>query len=114
MGFFRIFAGADGEISGEERQLIEVLARDVGIGQVSLDAMIDRAATDPDYYKEQFGFLNGDPHESLKLLFGVALIDGKLTDDERNTLKILADRLGITSDVYERMMDGAQEYVGRM
>ena len=85
-------AGIDGAPSESERKVIDKLAADVGVGRASLEAMIARGATDPDFHKEQFRVLRSSPQESIAALLEVAMADGKLTENETAVLKSLSER----------------------
>ena len=47
-------AGADGETTPDELAQIKQLAEAEGVGEASLNAMIERAEKDPDFFKQQF------------------------------------------------------------
>jgi uncharacterized tellurite resistance protein B-like protein len=73
--------------------------------------MIERSESDQRFYKEQFRVLKTDPQETMKLLFGVALADGKLRTIERQVLQRLAKRLDVPQETFDRWLAQAVEYV---
>jgi tellurite resistance protein len=106
-------AGLDGTITPEEDALLRKLADKAGVGSVSLRAMVDRAKADHNFYQEQFRLLRGDPVEAMTSLLGVAVSDGQLAPDERVILQYFADRLGLPTAEYERLLRAAEKYVGK-
>ena len=85
--------------------MIDKLAADIGVGKASLEAMIARGATDPDFHQEQFRVLRSSPKESILSLLEVAMADGKLTENEIAVLKALSDKLGINDDTFAVLID---------
>ena len=75
-------AGADGEASEGELRLLKQLADQIGVGQASLDAMVDRSVRDPSFCNEQFQLLKTKPDKTLKILLKVAMSDRELEDAE--------------------------------
>ena len=98
-------AGIDGETDEAELAILQDLAAEVGVGRTSLRAMIERAETDQSFYQEQFRVLKADPSETLKLLLGVALSDGRLGNRESQVLRLLALRLDIEGDQFDQWFD---------
>lgn len=91
-------AGIDGEITSNERELLKGLATGVGVGAASLQAMIDRAVKDPEFYKEQFGFIQADPEQALSTLLEVAAADGRLGNRESALFNWFGRKLGVTKE----------------
>lgn len=106
-------SGVDGEAGAEERPILEMLAKEVGVGDASLGAMMDRAVTEPDYYESQFRVLKAEPLEAIKLLFSVALADRKLSEKESNVLSILAKKLDVTDDQFQQLHEQAIKLTGQ-
>ena len=98
-------AGIDGTTDEKELSILKELAEKVGVGQASLQAMIDRAETDQAFYREQFRVLKSDPSETIKLLLGVALADGRLGNRESQVLRLLALQLDVQGDEYDRWFE---------
>ena len=97
-------AGIDGTPNPTERKVIDKLAADVGVGQASLEAMIQRGATDPNFHEEQFRVLKSDPQQSIAALLEVAMADGKITENETAVLRALAGKLSIPDETFEQLM----------
>ena len=97
-------AGTDGMPNEAERAVIDKLAADVGVGRASLEAMIERGATDPQFYQEQFCVLKSDPQESMAALLEIAIADGSLSDQEAFVLRALSEKLSIPTDVFDQLM----------
>ncbi len=101
-------ANADGETTTEERQQLQRLADALGVGDASLQAMMDRAQSDPEFYKSQFGVLRAEPLRSLDVLLETVMANGEIKESEFDVLKGLAERLGIgESDFRERVQSAA-------
>ena len=102
-------AGADGETTPDEMELIKNLAKAVGVGKASLDAMIERAESDPDFYKLQFNILNADPLDCLDVLLQVTLANGAVKESEFEVLKGLANQLKISEEDFKSRVDAVTE-----
>jgi len=101
-------AGLDKEIHDKERAMLKKLAKEVGVGEVSLNAMIDRAANDSDFYQEQFRILKAEPEKTMRRLFAVAVSDGQVTMEERVILRFFADRLKVDEAQFEKFLAQAE------
>ena len=106
-------AGLDQQISSAERRLLERLAEHAGVGKTSLDAMIDRAVDDSDFYQEQFTTIRTDPDATIKALFCVAVADRELTTDERVILHEFAVRLGMSPARFNQLLAAARKHIER-
>lgn len=104
-------AGIDGNVEPAERKLIEKLAHDVGVGRMSLDAMLEQARTDCSFFEEQFEVLKADPDQAMITLCGVAIADGQLSSEERILLQHFAGRLGMPEATFGKLMARAEQYV---
>jgi len=104
-------AGLDKDVTPQERALLDKLAEKVGVGKMSLEAMIDRARKDQNFYKEQFRFIHSDAPNTMKSLLGVAIVDGELSADERVVLQVFADRLGLKPEDFDKLLVAAEKYV---
>lgn len=98
-------AGADGDTSENEARLLNRMAKEIGVGQASLGAMIDRAETDPEFYQQHFTVLKAEPTATLAILFQVALADGALDERENGVLYSLAKNLGVPDEVYTQVKE---------
>ena len=97
-------AGIDGEVNDSETKVLEKLASEVGVGSASLQAMISRGKTDPDFHKEQFRILKANPQETMAMLLEVALADGSCSEDECGVLKALSEKLEVSSEVFDQLI----------
>ena len=106
-------AGLDEQITDSERNMLERLAHHAGVGSVSLEAMIDRAVSDPDFYQEQFEMVRTDPDATMKALFCIAVADHELTTDERVILHHFATKLGMEPKRFDQLLAAARKHVER-
>jgi len=79
--------------------------------RASLNAMVERARTDRYFFEEQFDALTADADETIKTLFHVALVDGDLESQERIVIQHFADKLGMSSDRFEQLLQSAERHV---
>ena len=91
-------AGADGRIARSERGLLEALAERVGVGRISLKAMIDRAIRDPGFKSDRSLHKVSDPLKAMELLVAAARIDGEISEEERQLLVRTAEVWDIPND----------------
>lgn len=110
-------AVVDGNLSSGERGVIEGLAARIGVGKVSLNAMIERARHDP-HLHETIRIADGKKaRRGLELMVAQARIDGEITFEERELLVQIALRLGIDTDefgeIYARGVAKADELRSR-
>ena len=97
-------AGADGHTSDAEQRIVKRLADEAGVGDASLEAMIERAETDKEFYLEQFRVLKSDQKETMQLLFRVAVADLALHKDEAFVLQQLSLRLEVPPAQYDKWL----------
>ena len=97
-------AGVDKEISAEEEVVIRRLASDVGVGKASLQAMMDRATSDQEFYQEQFKAFKSEPQATMAGLLEVAIADGQVSDEEVAVLGELASRLDVPTEVFQELV----------
>lgn len=105
-------AGADGNATDEERQLLANLASKSGVGAASLNAMIERATSDQKFCEEQFRILKTEPQETMAILLQVAMADGAIQDVEVASLKALASRLNVSDDIFEALIAKTKSMLG--
>lgn len=98
-------AGIDGDTTDRERSMLAKLADQIGVGEASLQAMIDRAEGDSGFCDEQFILLKTQPDKTMRILLQVALADHELTDDECGVLQQFAERLGLAADRFQRVLE---------
>ncbi|NOT00243.1 MAG: TerB family tellurite resistance protein [Phycisphaerales bacterium] len=79
-------AASDGRISGREKGLAKALADRAGVGGASLDAMIERASGDPDSRVAMFDRAIKDGEQAMQLLVAAAMVDGHISEPEREML----------------------------
>ncbi|MFK8115481.1 MAG: hypothetical protein AB8B91_25015 [Rubripirellula sp.] len=96
-------AGVDGKVDEQERELIQKLSDDVGVGKASLEAMILRAETEPDFYEVQFRVLKTDARSTMAILTEIATQDGRLEPKELEVLQHFAGRLGLDRDGFREV-----------
>lgn len=103
-------AGIDGEICQREHPLLARLARAAGVGQASMDAMVERALGDASFFQEQFNILKADAEETMKTLFRIAIADGVLARSERVVLQHFAGKLDMSEARYEELLTAAEKH----
>ncbi len=104
-------AGVDGATSDAERRVLQRLADEVGVGEASLRAMIERAEEDRSFFEQQFKVLKAEPKATMQLLFRVAVADGDLKRSEATVLKGLATRLDVTPEQFDSWLKQAIEFL---
>ncbi|MEX2672609.1 MAG: TerB family tellurite resistance protein [Phycisphaeraceae bacterium] len=104
-------AGLDRDVSDAERPLLKKLANAAGVGKVSLEAMIERARTDQDFYREQFDILKPEPDRAIRSLVQVAMADGEISQSERIILRHFAEQLGVDQEAFERLLSKAEQHL---
>ncbi len=102
-------AGADGETTDRELELLERLASDVGVGTASFTAMMERAKSDTSFCQAQFKYLQDNQVDCMAVLLQVAIADGSISTDEQEVLRHLAKNLKIPSDVFNELVQQANE-----
>lgn len=93
-------AMADGELQRSEKGVVEGLAKRLGVGRMSADAMRDAAEHDDSIADNIF---MGSPklaRSAFELLVALARIDGEVSDQERSVLVRIASSLGIPNDEF--------------
>ena len=91
-----VLAMADGELSRSEKGVIEGLAARVGVGSVSLQAMIETAQANDSIADNILMGSKERATTALELFVAQARIDGEITDDERSILVRIATSLDIS------------------
>jgi len=103
-------AGLDQRISPEERKVLQMLADRIGVGEMSLNAMMARATKDQAFFQEMFTILRHDPEETMKTMVAVAMADGELIENERVVLHHFSGLLGLSEARFEVLIQAAEEY----
>ena len=96
-------AALDDEVCQKERAILEKLRQRIGVGEVSFQAMLDRARRDHSFYEEQFKILQVEPDAAIKLLVSLAAADREITLNERVVLQHFAEKLGMTQERFEQI-----------
>ncbi len=91
-------AMADGILTRSEKGVVEGLAKRVGIGRVSLEAMLEAAEHDDSIADNIIIKDKATAHTAFELLVAQARIDGEISLSERELLVRIAQSLKI-SDV---------------
>ena len=94
-------AAADGEFRRSEMGVVMGLAARVGIGQVSLDAMIAAARRGDSIAYDIVMRSEKSARTALELLVAEARIDGDITRKERGLIAWIGTRLGIKGDEFQ-------------
>ncbi len=102
-------AAADGQTTEAERDLLNKLAKQTGVGRASLEAMVSRACEDEGFCNEQFRVLKAEPKEAMSILLEVAMSDGVIDASEASILQVFADKLDVPTDVFELLLEKAKE-----
>lgn len=102
-------AGAGGDTSVAESEILQRLAKETGVGRASLEAMVSRACTDQNFCNEQFRVLKADPKEAMAILLEVAMTDGVIDEKETQILRVLAERLAVPDEIFETLLAKAKE-----
>jgi len=90
----------DGRMSSSEKGIIHGLAARVGVGQVSLDAMVERAQSDPKMHEELRIRDAERARQVLELMVAQARADGEITHEERDLLVKIAAQLDIDTNEF--------------
>jgi len=94
---------ADGQLRRSELGVVMGLAARVGLGQASLEAMMNAAKQDP-HFADGVLMNSGDSaRTAFELLVAEARIDGEISDEEREVLTRLAGRLQISEDEFAEL-----------
>ncbi len=101
-------AGADQNTSDSEHLILKKMAKEIGVGQASLDAMINRSESDPKFHLQQFEILKADPTESMAVLLQVAMADGNISEPETVVLTNLASNLGMSTEAFNDLLAQAK------
>ena len=100
-----VLAAADGEIRHSERGLYERLARRIGVGRASIDAMIDQARDTHEALEEICGTAIADPQRAFKLLVAAARLDGEISEEEREVLVLMMPKLKLSPDKFTELYE---------
>lgn len=104
-------AGLDGKVCERERVMLERLATHAGAGMASLNAMIHRAESDPNFYEEIFDALAHDAQWTIKVLLCLAAANEDVSLEQRVVMGIFAKRLGMDEAHYDALVDEVEQQV---
>ncbi len=96
-------AVADGQLLRSEMGVVEGLAKRIGLGPVSYEAMLEAARKDPSFADNILIQSREKARAAVRLLVGLARIDGIISDEERKVILQIARSLGITGDEFEQI-----------
>lgn len=102
-------ANADGNAGEPEMAIVRKLIKEVGVGRASVEAMMDRAKTDPAFCEDQFRILKSDPSDAMMFLLQIAMADGVLSEEEVRVLQSLANNLEIPDEVFDKLIAQVKE-----
>ncbi|MDB4555598.1 TerB family tellurite resistance protein, partial [bacterium] len=85
--------------------MINKLAARAGVGRASLEAMVARGESDPEFYKEQFRVLKENPRRSMVDILRVATADRVLSNDEIGVMRKFAEKLNISPESFDAAID---------
>ena len=106
-------AGLDEHVCEKERPALQRLAERAGVGEASLNAMIDRARTDHNFYEQQFDIVKTDPDSTMKKLLQVAAADNDISQAERIVLAHFAQQLGMTAQSFDQLLTAAENMIDK-
>lgn len=107
-------AAADGVITRSELGLITALAGRIGIGRRSLHVLIERARLHRRMHEELGRYEIVDKEAALELLVGAAAIDGEVDQREHEQLGVIAAKLGLEGERFERVFARGVERAARL
>ncbi len=95
-------AVADGKVTRSEMGVIKGLALRVGVGQASLDAMMDSAQDDDSVADSLLIGSKEKARKAFELLVAQARIDGDISGEERDVLVRIAGSLKIAGEAFDQ------------
>lgn len=96
-------AVADGQLKRSELGVVRGLALRVGLGEASLQAMMEAAKQDPHFGNNILMRSSNSARLALELLVAEARIDGEISDEERALLIRLAERLEVSGEEFTEL-----------
>ncbi len=98
-------AVADGKIRRSEKGVLQGLAKRVGVGSMSFDAMVEAAERGEPLGANIMIRSWEKAQQALELLVAEARIDGEISKEERDVLVRIAVTLGITGSDFSRIYE---------
>jgi uncharacterized tellurite resistance protein B-like protein len=96
-------SAADGKIEELERVALAKIAYEKGIPLDRLNLMLDRA----DEYKYLIPLDDSEKEQQLEDMIELALADGEFAPAERELINIVADKLGVSKQALDKMIETA-------
>ena len=96
-------AVADSQLRRSELGVVMGLAARVGLGEASLEAMMNAAKRDPNFVDSVLMRSGDSARAAFELLVAEARIDGEISEEEREVLTRLAERLHISGDEFTKL-----------
>jgi tellurite resistance protein len=100
-------AMADGELMRSEKGVVQGLARRIGVGRASFEAMLAAAEEDDSVADNILMRSKVKACTAFELLVAQARIDGEISAEERSLLVRIATSLGITGDEFAQLYQAA-------
>jgi hypothetical protein len=106
-------AGSDSEVTVEELQLLDGLARRAGIEQRQLRVFIEKATEDETFRQQQIDLARGDAAGTLRTLIRMVREDDRLQEGRLTMLlwRIATNQLDMRADQFEKLLV-AETYPG--
>jgi len=96
---------ADGDLRRSERGVIEGLARRVGVGRVSFDAMLAEAESNKSIPDNILIHNPAKAAQAFEVLVAQARLDGEISSHEREVLVRIAAALRIAADDFTNLYE---------
>jgi len=103
-------AAMDGEIARNERKCLDVLAKRIGVGECSLNRLIERTSTRIEDVRNQIEDLKHDADNVIKTMLYVASVDGHVCENERMVIRQMAETLGMNETRFEKILTAAERH----
>ncbi len=95
-------AVADGKILRSEMGVVEGLAQRAGVGAVTIEAMFEAAANDETFADNLLLQPKDRAIKAVELLVGLARIDGKISDEERELIVRIAASIDVVDNEFRQ------------
>ena len=105
--------GLDEQVCDKGKSALQQFIRQVGVGKASLNAMIDRARSDQNFYEQQFDIIKTDPDSTMKKLLQIAVADNDISQTERIVLAHFAQQLGMAAQRFDQLLDSAEKMMDK-
>ncbi len=95
-------AVADGKVSRSEMGVVEGLAQRAGVGAATIEAMFEAAANDETFADNLLLQPKDRAIKAVELLVGLARIDGKISDEERELIVRIAASIDVVDNEFRQ------------